>query len=179
MTGPTGPTGATGAASTVTGPTGPTGPTGATGAASTVTGPTGPTGATGAASTVTGPTGATGPTGPINLAVQTGTPSSTSVLWLDTDEPGTAGPTGPTGPAGTGGVAPLGILNFSNLYVRSAVAWSDGQGNNTLNTVMYSPVYISGSRTANLIGVRTTTVTTSGTVRLGIYADGGDRKSVV
>lgn len=78
-TGPTGPTGATGADSNVTGPTGPTG---ATGADSQVTGPTGPTGATGADSTVTGPTG---PTGPIPLVVQTGTPSTTNVLWLDSD----------------------------------------------------------------------------------------------
>lgn len=54
------------------------GPVGPTGAASTVTGPTGPTGATGA-------TGSTGPTGPTTFVVQTGTPSSTGVLWLDSD----------------------------------------------------------------------------------------------
>jgi hypothetical protein len=105
--GPTGPTGAAGAASTVTGPTGPTGPsggpvgptgpTGATGG----TGPTGPTGAgeigptgpTGPSGGPVGPTGPTGPTGavgatgPIALVQQTSTPSTTDVLWVDTDEP--------------------------------------------------------------------------------------------
>jgi hypothetical protein len=104
--GPTGPSGAPGAASTVTGPTGPTGPsggpvgptgptgpngstgpTGATGAGA--TGPTGPTGPSGGPTGPTGPegaTGPTGPTGPIALVQQNGTPSSTSVLWIDTDE---------------------------------------------------------------------------------------------
>ncbi len=105
--GPTGPTGIPGAASTVTGPTGPTGPsggpvgptgpTGATGGEG-ATGPTGagatgPTGATGPSGGPVGPTGptgpdgATGPTGPIALVQQTGTPSATDVLWIDTDEP--------------------------------------------------------------------------------------------
>lgn len=104
--GPTGPTGAPGAASTVTGPTGPTGPsggpvgptgptgstggegpTGPTGAGA--TGPTGPTGPSGGPTGPTGPegaTGPTGPTGPLALVQQNGTPSSTSVLWIDTDE---------------------------------------------------------------------------------------------
>ena len=106
-----GPTGPTGSVSTVPGPTGPTGsagtpggptgPTGATGANSTVTGPTGPTGAgatgptgpTGPSGGPTGPTGGAGPTGPTGatgpsaLVQQTGTPSTTTVLWVDTDEP--------------------------------------------------------------------------------------------
>jgi hypothetical protein len=105
--GPTGPTGIPGAASTVTGPTGatgpsggpvgPTGPTGATGGEGATgptgagaTGPTGPTGPSGGPTGPTGgagPTGATGPTGPIALVQQTGTPSATDVLWIDTDEP--------------------------------------------------------------------------------------------
>jgi hypothetical protein len=104
--GPTGPTGNTGAASTVTGPTGPTGPsggpvgpTGATGptggtgitgpTGAGATGPTGPTGPSGGPVGPTGPTGAgpTGPTGPSALVQQTGTPSTTTVLWIDTDEP--------------------------------------------------------------------------------------------
>jgi hypothetical protein len=105
--GPTGPTGIPGAASTVTGPTGatgpsggpvgPTGPTGATGGEG-ATGPTGagatgPTGPTGPSGGPTGPTGSTGgagptgPTGPIALVQQNGTPSTTDVLWIDTDEP--------------------------------------------------------------------------------------------
>jgi hypothetical protein len=105
--GPTGPTGVAGAASTVTGPTGPigpsggptgptgllgptgsTGPTGATGAGA--TGPTGPTGPSGGPIGPTGPTGlqgATGPTGPVSLVQQNGTPATTDVLWIDTDEP--------------------------------------------------------------------------------------------
>ena len=106
-----GPTGPTGSVSTVPGPTGPTGsagtpggptgPTGATGANSTVTGPTGPTGAgatgptgpTGPSGGPTGPTGGAGPTGPTGatgpsaLVQQNGTPSTTTVLWIDTDEP--------------------------------------------------------------------------------------------
>ena len=104
--GPTGPSGAPGAASTVTGPTGPTGPsggpvgpTGPTGSTGNVgpTGPTGagatgPTGATGPSggpvgpTGPTGPNGATGPTGPLALVQQNGTPSTTDVLWIDTDE---------------------------------------------------------------------------------------------
>jgi hypothetical protein len=104
--GPTGPTGAQGADSTVTGPTGPigpsggpTGPTGPTGSTGdegptgpTGAGATGPTGPTGPSGGPTGPTGAdgaagpTGPTGPISLVQQTSTPSTTDVLWIDTDE---------------------------------------------------------------------------------------------
>jgi hypothetical protein len=105
--GPTGPTGNPGAASTVTGPTGPTGPeggpvgptgpTGATGVTGATgptgagaTGPTGATGPSGGPVGPTGPTGAdgpTGPTGPSALVQQAGTPSTTTVLWVDTDEP--------------------------------------------------------------------------------------------
>jgi hypothetical protein len=107
--GPTGPAGGVGPASTVTGPTGPTGPsggpigpTGATGPTGlSITGPTGPTGAgatgptgpTGPSGGPTGPTGDAGPTGPtgatgeIALVQQNGTPSTTDVLWIDTDEP--------------------------------------------------------------------------------------------
>jgi hypothetical protein len=105
--GPTGPTGAEGAASTITGPTGPTGPsggpvgptgpTGATGAEGAtgptgagVAGPTGPTGPSGGPigpTGPTGPTGAVGATGPIAVVQQTSTPSTTDVLWIDTDEP--------------------------------------------------------------------------------------------
>ena len=80
--GPTGPTGATGANSTVTGPTGPTG-SGATGP----TGPTGPSGGPTGPTGGAGPTGPTGPTGPSALVQQNGTPSTTTVLWVDTDEP--------------------------------------------------------------------------------------------
>jgi microcystin-dependent protein len=89
-TGPTGaigPTGPTGADSTVTGPTGSTGPTGPTGAG----GAQGPQGAQGVQGNPgptgdTGPTGATGPTGLTGVVISDDTPSSTSVIWLDSDE---------------------------------------------------------------------------------------------
>ena len=85
--GPTGPTGPTGSS-------GPTGPTGAAGDAG-LTGPTGPTGATGpggiqgpqGAQGIQGNTGLTGATGATGIVLQTDAPSSTTVLWLDTDEP--------------------------------------------------------------------------------------------
>lgn len=67
-TGPAGPAGATG-------PSGPAGATGASGAA-------GPAGSAGP----TGPAGATGPAGTA-IVSQTSAPVSTTVLWLDTDEP--------------------------------------------------------------------------------------------
>ena len=110
-TGATGPIGSTGA----TGPQGPPGPastqgaTGATGPAGTIgvdgstgaTGATGPEGATGA--TGLGSTGATGVAGIVEGA---SAPVDTSVLWLNTNTPGTLGigATGATGPAGTIGV---------------------------------------------------------------------------
>jgi microcystin-dependent protein len=89
-TGPTGalgPTGPTGADSTVTGPTGNTGPTGPTGAG----GSQGPQGAQGVQGNPgpqgeTGPTGSTGPTGASGVVISDDTPSSTSVIWLDSDE---------------------------------------------------------------------------------------------
>jgi microcystin-dependent protein len=89
-TGPTGalgPTGPTGADSTVTGPTGNTGPTGPTGAG----GAQGPQGAQGVQGNPgpqgdTGPTGVTGPTGLTGVVISDDTPSSTSVIWLDSDE---------------------------------------------------------------------------------------------
>lgn len=106
LTGPTGPVGATGSTG-ATGPTGdqgipgnlgPTGPQGIQGIQGIQgemghTGPTGligPTGPTGAQGTQgnTGPTGTTGPTGstgPIPLVVQPSQPSSTNVLWVDSD----------------------------------------------------------------------------------------------
>jgi hypothetical protein len=91
--GVTGPQGPSGGPTGPTGPEGPTGPTGATGPTGTgATGPTGPTGAPGTPGGPTGPTGPegatgpTGPTGPNPLVAQTSTPSSTDVLWLDTDE---------------------------------------------------------------------------------------------
>jgi microcystin-dependent protein len=100
-TGPTGalgPTGPTGADSTVTGPTGNTGPTGPTGAG----GSQGPQGAQGVQGNPgpqgdTGPTGATGPTGLTGVVISDDTPSSTSVIWLDSDEePDVPVPTGGT-----------------------------------------------------------------------------------
>ncbi len=108
-----GSTGATGPAGTIgvdgsTGATGATGLTGATGEGSTgATGVEGPTGATGpqgeTGATGIGSTGATGVAGIVEGATA---PVDTSVLWLNTDTPGTLGigATGATGAAGTIGV---------------------------------------------------------------------------
>jgi hypothetical protein len=86
-TGPSGPSGPSG----VNGATGPSGPSGANGADG-ATGPSGPSGPSGAngANGATGPTGPTGATGPQGVVFQTGTPATTDVLWVDTDDPGDA-----------------------------------------------------------------------------------------
>lgn len=60
----------------------------------------------------------------------------------------------------------------SNMWVRPNVVWSSGRshgGNAGYPT--YQPFYVSGNRTFTKIGCTTTTVTTSGVVRLGIYAN--------
>jgi hypothetical protein len=97
-----GATGATGANGTIgvdgsTGATGSTGPTGDTGATG-IAGPTGPQGATGI--------GSTGATGVPGIVESNTAPVDTSILWLNTDTPGTlgVGATGATGAAGTIGV---------------------------------------------------------------------------
>jgi hypothetical protein len=117
-----GATGATGPAGTIgvdgsTGATGATGLTGATGEGATgATGIEGPTGATG----ITGATGETGATG-IGSTGATGVPGivesntapvDTSILWLNTDTPGTlgVGATGATGLTGaTGANGTIGV----------------------------------------------------------------------
>ena len=95
-TGATGPEGATGTqgATGVQGATGTQGATGATGD----TGSTGPIGATGI--------GSTGATGLAGIVEGNTAPVDTSILWLNTNTPGTLGigATGATGAAGTIGV---------------------------------------------------------------------------
>ena len=75
--GPPGEPGPPGPASSVPGPTGPPGPVGPV---STVPGPQGPQGAVGPASTVPGPLG------PPGIVLSPGPPTTTNVLWGDTDE---------------------------------------------------------------------------------------------
>ena len=96
-TGATGPQGATGIQG-ATGVQGSTGTQGATGEQGT----TGPQGATGS----TGDTGSTGATGLAGIVESNTAPVDTSILWLNTDTPGTlgVGATGATGAAGTIGV---------------------------------------------------------------------------
>ena len=96
-TGATGPEGATGIQG-ATGVQGSTGTQGATGEQGT----TGPQGATGA----TGETGSTGATGVPGIVESNTAPVDTSILWLNTNTPGTlgVGATGATGAAGTIGV---------------------------------------------------------------------------
>ena len=195
QSGPTGPTGPTGAAGTngtngTNGATGPTGPTGPTGAA----GPTGPTGAAGTNGTngTNGVTGPTGPTGPINLAVQTGTPTDTNVLWLDTDEPGTAGPTGPTGASGatgptgatgatgaSGGIPPV-LPRRSGAYYQSPSQTTIPNGTAVVNQTRYTPFYVPETATYDRIAIRTAS-TFSGTAvaRLGIYNDSAGKPTTV
>lgn len=111
-----GATGATGPAGTIgvdgsTGATGATGLTGATGEGATgatgIEGPTGATGITGATG-LTGATGigSTGATGVPGIVESNTAPVDTSILWLNTNTPGTlgVGATGATGVAGTIGV---------------------------------------------------------------------------
>lgn len=126
-TGSTGPQGDVGA----TGVQGATGEIGATGAAGTngIDGSTGATGAQGiqgiqGATGVTGDTGTTGSTGPEGSTGATGStglsgivesntaPIDTTVLWLNTNTPGTlgVGATGATGPVGaTGASGTIGV----------------------------------------------------------------------
>jgi hypothetical protein len=78
-----------------TGATGIEGPIGATGS----TGAEGPTGATGAE----GPIGATGSTGLPGIVESDTEPTDTTVLWLNTDTPGTLG-VGATGATGEQGI---------------------------------------------------------------------------
>jgi len=75
---------------------------GATGA----TGIPGPTGPPGGATGATGLTGSTGSTGLPGIIESNTPPTDTTVLWLNTDTPGTlgVGATGATGPAGTIGI---------------------------------------------------------------------------
>ena len=196
-TGATGPTGATGA----TGPQGPKGDKGDTGAAgatgadgtsATVAAGTTTTGAAGSSASVTNvgtssaavfdfviPRGNTGATG---FVAQASTPSSTDVLWLDTDADGIAGPQGPKGD--TGATGPAGLIDspgFITGEYYSAPAGSPGSVTMDKDRTTYLPVYIPQSVTIDRIAVRTAS-SFSGTavVRLGVYnASGGVPTTVV
>jgi hypothetical protein len=134
-----GATGATGPAGTIgvdgsTGATGATGLTGATGEGATgATGIEGPTGATG----ITGATGDTGATG-IGSTGATGIPGivesntapvDTSILWLNTNTPGTlgVGATGATGLTGaTGANGTIGVDGSTGATGATGPAGVDG-----------------------------------------------------
>jgi hypothetical protein len=111
-------------------------------------GPTGPTGPTGAASTVPGPTGPTGPTGSTGVVVQPGTPATTDVLWLDTDEPSaTMLPTG-----GTAGQV-LSKINGTDYNT---------QWNNPTTVSVTSPITNTGTSTSATIGINQTALSQFG-----------------
>jgi hypothetical protein len=131
-----------------------------------------------------GPTGLTGPTA---LAVQPGTPATTDVLWLDTDDPSaTMLPTGgtsgqvlakinstdyntqwsnPTTPA----MLPMRSGKYYRPMIAATASVTMSLGNSAL---FFLPIYVPTSSTFDRIAARTgATVTTAGTARLGIYKD--------
>jgi hypothetical protein len=132
---------------------GPTGPTGAAGAAGSV-GATGPTGAAGS-------NGATGATGATGSGVAIGGTTGQALTKINGTDYNTQWSTiGGTIIPNRGG----------SVWHRTPAAISTGQ-TATLNTVYYSALAIDRYGTViNGLGVFTTTVSTSGTVRLGIYS---------
>jgi microcystin-dependent protein len=161
----------------------PRGDTGATGA----TGPSGgATGATGTAATIAVGTTTTGSAGTSASVTNSGTSSAATFNFTvprgDTGATGATGPsgatgaTGATGPSGTGSGGGDGgayLPMQSGKYFRAPIATSSSVsvGNGYLMGV---PLYVARETTIDRIGVRTGTVTTSGTMRLGIYDDPGN-----
>lgn len=96
----------------------------------------------------TGPTGSTGPTGP-------------------TGSQGIQGVTGPTGPTGQETIVQFGMT--SGTYYRTNKTMST-QGGAGIGYLMATPIYIAKTTSLDRIGINTVTVTTAGTVRLGIYS---------
>jgi hypothetical protein len=165
-----GATGATGPAGTIgvdgsTGATGATGPQGATGEGATgatgIEGPTGATGITGA----TGETGATGvgstgATGVAGIVESNTAPSDTSILWLNTDTPGTlgVGATGATGLTGaTGANGTIGVDGSTGATGATGPAGATGVAGPTGATGVQGATGVtgatgsfSGTLTANL-----------------------------
>jgi collagen type VII alpha len=175
-TGVAGPTGATGPAGTIgidgsTGATGLTGSTGASGldgatgatGASGIEGATGPTGAAGIDGS-TGATGATGEAGATGLTGATGAgatgatgvpgivesntaPLDTTVLWLNTDTPGTLGigATGATGLSGsTGATGITGATGTAGLAGATGLTGATGDAGLTGATGATGPIGSTG-----------------------------------
>jgi hypothetical protein len=113
-----------------------------------------------------GPAGPAGPAGPTSLVVQTTAPAATDVLWVDTDEPSVAT------------VLPsMGYV--SGLYYGAAVASNSLDLGMTEDMTHYAPFYLSETTTFDRIAIRTGTVTTTGTVRLGVYNNFNGKPSTV
>ena len=161
-TGPTGPTGPTGATGN-TGPTGSVGPTGSTG----LTGPTGPTGAQGPQGNTgsigpTGPNGLTGPTGPQGMQGNTG----------PTGGQGATGGYGPTGPQGVQGIqgvqGPIGVTGPTGSAGPTGATGAAGAGGAVGNYgAFYDTTDQTGSTTAQVISINSTTPTPQGISRTG------------
>ena len=133
------------------GPTGLAGPTGPTGTQGT-TGSTGPTGGT-------GPTGPTGPTGATGAGVAAGGTTGQVLTKTNATDYNTQWSTvyPPMLPMGAGRV-------YQPPYISS-----NGMANPTANRMFLLPMFVSKTLTATNLQVYTNTVTTSGSVRLGIY----------
>jgi len=145
-------------------------------------GATGPTGATGSTGS-TGSTGTTGSTGPTALAVQTGTPSTTDVLWLDTDDPSAT--MLPVGGTTNQVLAKIDGTDYNTQWVNPTtpkyppfVSGAFYRPDLTLttvtnvvaNTTYYSPLYVNSTTAFDRIGCTPISAGTA-SVRLGIYSD--------
>lgn len=119
------------------------------------TGGIGPTGATGT-------TGATGPTGALGFTGATGATGAT----------GSTGVTGATGPAGSG-------YNCKSIFAQylfdpGTPNANPGIANSTIAN--FQAANITCNIIVNSISFRVTTVTSSGTIRIGLYTEDGQNK---
>jgi len=104
--------------------------------------------------------------------VQTGEPLDTSVIWLDTDEPGVAGPVGPIGPTGATGIIDDPGRKTGEYY--GTVAATTTNLTMVEDRTYYAPFYLGASTTFDRIGIRThSTFSGTATVRLGVYNNSG------
>jgi hypothetical protein len=72
--------------------------------------------------------------------------------------------------SGGSSVPPAYLPFVSQAFYKSAIPGTSGAVSNT-NTTYYSPFYVPATTSFDRIGCTTTTVTTSGNARLGIYSD--------
>lgn len=90
-----------------------------------------------------------------NLVLTADSTASTGVKWAQT--------------------VPTYLPPTSTYYHRPALTASTGNAITALNTMTFSPIYISQTTTLDRICFGTTTVTTGGNARLGIYTDNGGK----